>query len=156
MAALDKILESMTARKADLFSLKSGEVPLFHTGSGTPAVGSSPLTEERVLAYLRELAGPAERAALEAREAVTLRLPRLHASRSRFPPAASRPRSCPARRPARPARPTPAAADAARPPPRRAPRAAARPAPRPRWRSTAPSTRAPRGAPDRSTSSSAR
>jgi len=70
MAALDKILESMTARKADLFSLISGETPLFHTGRATQPVGSNPLTEERVLAYLRELAGPAERVALEAREAV--------------------------------------------------------------------------------------
>ncbi|MDP1603270.1 MAG: hypothetical protein Q8M03_08395, partial [Legionella sp.] len=71
MAALDKILESMTARKVDLFSLKAGETPLFHTGRATQPVGSSPLSTERVLAYLRELAGPSERAALEARVAVT-------------------------------------------------------------------------------------
>jgi twitching motility protein PilT len=61
----------MTTRKAELFSLKSGEIPHFHTGRSTLPVGSSPLSEERVLAYLRELAGPAERAALEAREAAT-------------------------------------------------------------------------------------
>ncbi len=71
MAALDKTLESMIARRADLFSLKAGEIPLFHTGRSTQPVGSSPLTEDRVLAYLRELAGPAERAAFEARAAVT-------------------------------------------------------------------------------------
>jgi twitching motility protein PilT len=71
VAALDKIFESMTARKVEVFSLKSGEIPVFQTGRSTQPVGSSPLTEERVLAYLRELAGPVERAALESREAVT-------------------------------------------------------------------------------------
>jgi twitching motility protein PilT len=71
VAALDKILESMTARKVGLFSLKAGEVPLFHTGRGTQPVGTNPLAEDRVLAYLRELGGAAERAALEAREPVS-------------------------------------------------------------------------------------
>ncbi len=71
MAALDKTLESMAARKAELFSLKAGGIPLFHSSRGTQPVGASPLSEERVLAYLRELTGPAERASLEAREAVT-------------------------------------------------------------------------------------
>jgi twitching motility protein PilT len=70
VAALDKTLESMVVHKADLFSLKSGETPLFHTARGTKPVGAAPLAEERVLAYLRELAGPAERAALDAREPV--------------------------------------------------------------------------------------
>ena len=71
MAALDRILDSMADRKAGLFSLRTGEVPLLHAGQGTQPVGSSPLAEERVLAYLLELAGPAERAALEARAAVS-------------------------------------------------------------------------------------
>ena len=71
MAALDKTLESMIARKVDLFSLKSGETPIFHSGRGSQPVGSNPLSAEKVLAYLRELAGPGERAALEAREAVS-------------------------------------------------------------------------------------
>ncbi len=71
MAALDKILDSMVARGATLFSLRAGEIPLFHTPRGTQPVGSNPLAEERVLAYLRELAGPQERGALESREAVT-------------------------------------------------------------------------------------
>jgi twitching motility protein PilT len=71
VAALDKILESMIARKADCFSLKTGETPLFHTGRATQPVGTAPLTTDRVLAYLRELTGPAERAALEARERLT-------------------------------------------------------------------------------------
>jgi len=71
VAAVDKILESMIASKAELFSLKSGELPLLHTALGSRPVGSSPLTEERVLAYLRELAGPAERAALEDRADLT-------------------------------------------------------------------------------------
>ena len=71
MAALDKILDSMAARKAGLFTLRSGEVALLHAGQGTQPVGSTPLAEERVLAYLRELAGPAERAALAARQPVS-------------------------------------------------------------------------------------
>ncbi len=70
MAALDKILESMAAHGADRFTLKSGEAPLLHTERGTKPVGSSPLSTNRVLAYLRELAGPAERGAIEARESV--------------------------------------------------------------------------------------
>ena len=71
MAALDKTLESMIARKVDRFSLKSGETPIFHSARGSQPVGSNPLSAEKVLAYLRELAGPGERAALEAREAVS-------------------------------------------------------------------------------------
>ncbi|MHB8836373.1 MAG: type IV pilus twitching motility protein PilT [Candidatus Methylomirabilia bacterium] len=71
MAALDKTLESMIAHKADLFSLKSGQTPLFHTGNKTRPIGSSPLSTDRVLAYLCELAGPAERSELEARTPVT-------------------------------------------------------------------------------------
>ena len=71
MAALDRILESMAGRGAGLFTLKTGEAPLLHAGRGAQPVGSGPLAEERVLAYLRELAGPEERAALETRAAVS-------------------------------------------------------------------------------------
>ena len=70
MAALDKILDSMNARGADLFTLKSAEIPLLHSARGAQPVGANPLSDQQVLAYLRELAGPVERVALDAREAV--------------------------------------------------------------------------------------
>ncbi|HEY5998759.1 MAG TPA: type IV pilus twitching motility protein PilT [bacterium] len=71
MAALDRVLDSMASRKAELLSLKTGGIPLLHSERGTQPVGSAALGEERVLAYVRELAGPAESAALEARESVS-------------------------------------------------------------------------------------
>jgi hypothetical protein len=71
VATLDRILDQMAARKARVLTLAAGEIPQLHAERGALAVGSAPMTDERVLAYLRELAGPAERAALEAREDVT-------------------------------------------------------------------------------------
>jgi hypothetical protein len=52
-------------RKAGLFTLAAGEVRCC-TWIGACSKSLEPLTEERVLAYLRELAGPAD-APLEAR-----------------------------------------------------------------------------------------
>jgi twitching motility protein PilT len=65
MAALDKVLDSMAPSGAHLLTLKAGEVPLLHTAAGSSPVHKQPLTAAQVLSYLRELAGPAERQALE-------------------------------------------------------------------------------------------
>ena len=73
MAALDKVLESMAPSGAHLLSLSSGDVPLLHVEGGTRPVHPKPLDESQVILYLRELAGPAEKQALEKRAPATFR-----------------------------------------------------------------------------------
>ena len=65
MAAFDKILEAMAARGAQSLELQSGEIPHFVVEGGTVPVLKSPLAEPQLLAYLKEMAGPAEQALLD-------------------------------------------------------------------------------------------
>jgi len=65
MAALDKVLDTMAPSGAHLLTLKAGEVPLLHTAAGSRPVHNQPLNEGQVLLYIKELAGTADRQALE-------------------------------------------------------------------------------------------
>ena len=65
MAALDKVLDTMAPSGAHLLTLKAGEVPLLHTAAGSRPVHNQPLNEGQVLLYVKELAGTADRQALE-------------------------------------------------------------------------------------------
>ncbi|MGC8724249.1 MAG: type IV pilus twitching motility protein PilT, partial [Acidobacteriota bacterium] len=67
MAAFDKILEAMAARGAQSLELQSGEIPHFVLEGGTVPVLKAPLAEPQLLAYLKEMAGPAEQALLDTR-----------------------------------------------------------------------------------------
>ncbi len=59
MAALDKILGAMDACNAHRLTFEAGEIPQFHTGSGTRPVLKAPLAEAALVAYFKELADPA-------------------------------------------------------------------------------------------------
>jgi twitching motility protein PilT len=55
----------MAPSGAHLLTLKAGEVPLLHTARGSRPVHNQPLDRQQVLLYLKELAGTADRQALE-------------------------------------------------------------------------------------------
>jgi len=67
MAALDKLLDAMAPRGATALQLKTGEAPQFQTPSGLQPVAKATLQEAHVVAYLKELATPAEQARLDQR-----------------------------------------------------------------------------------------
>lgn len=150
MPALDKVLDHMTAQGASSVTLKTGEAIALVTERGSRPLMQKTLSDADVIAYIRELAGPAERGALDARTPVLftyrgfrvrVRFVASGAEAELLPGAeaadeapAADAESAPADAP--PA--TPAAAAAPPPPPRRP-----RPTSSPTWRSARPSTRAP-------------
>ena len=70
MAALDKVLDHLLAQKAAALTLRAGAPMELATGTGTRPIAQRTFSAAEVAAYLREIAGPAERAAIEAREPV--------------------------------------------------------------------------------------
>jgi twitching motility protein PilT len=70
MPALDKVLDHMTAQGASSVILKTGEALALVTERGSRPLMQKTLSEADVIAYIRELAGPAERGALDARTPV--------------------------------------------------------------------------------------
>ncbi len=68
MPALDKVLDHLLAQKASALTLRAGEPMALVTGAGSRPIAQRSFSAAEVAAYLREIAGPAERASIEARE----------------------------------------------------------------------------------------
>jgi twitching motility protein PilT len=113
MPALDRILDHMVAQKAAAVTLRTGETPQLHSEKGARPILQKTLADGEVLAYLRELAGPPERAALEARTPVAFTY-RDFRVRVDFPPSGAEARISP---PDQPAAAAPEAAPAPAPTP---------------------------------------
>ncbi len=72
MPALDKLLDAMGPRGAELLVLKTGQPPQFKTAAGLQPMAKGVLQEAHVVGYVKELApGPAECARLDQRQGVT-------------------------------------------------------------------------------------
>ncbi len=73
MAVLDKVLASMKQRGADGVTIVAGEVPRFETATGPKAIVKNPLSEEKAVEYLTQVASGEVVAALREKKDATWR-----------------------------------------------------------------------------------